>query len=1407
MRVHLGLGLAVLLGVVACSGGKTDPQKGVPDGGPGNSAPTLAALAAVTVSEGASQSVSLVATDPDGDPLQFSLVSPPAFVTVSGATLTVAPGFSDAGDYTVTVHVSDGAHGVEGSFALTVTNVNRPPVLQPVSDVSMLSGATLQLQLQASDPDGDPVSLTLSAAPAFAHLTGSQLTLAPEASDVGTHPLILTASDGSASTSQTVSVTVSATNAVPVVSGLGQTDSSGTAVSPGSVAFSAPGLQAAFTDGDGDSVQLQAEVVLASAAFAGTVTHSTALSASSPQTIDLGTLPPGAYKWQVRAKDSRGGTSAWVAYNNGGTAFTVGAGTIQGSISILGGKAATNQTTVTLNLSAQSTAGAVTQMHFSNDGATWTSFEPYATTKSGYALATPGTDGVKTLWVEFQDAAGNVATASDTIVLDTVPPAAPGIDYRGGSHVSNVDPVPFTMTTAEPSTDGLELGYLVSDGVDTNFNPMGSLSWVPFSATLTTSGQWGQHHSLYAALRDAAGNTSGLTRYEMVLDTVRPTVSSVSPGFGETGVPVTSPISVTFSEAIDPASVNATNLSVTGASGHWEFNGTATRATYVLDAPMGVGVNVVVTVQDVTDLAGNALAAPYSDNFTTGDRTLLTSAAVPLSGKTLRATNPAGTMVLIPHGDGGANPSNSAADLTWAFWNGQGWTGGSLGNGATLGSDGVSDAKLIAWGNKFVAVWGSRWAIFDQGAWTYPSAPSPRGDFAANSLGLMQTWLGTVTYYDYHFNSYVTDYRVNVQRFDGSAWGPVVAAADRVGPTFLSYADPRIAASADDFAVMYETNELVAYDTVQYAAVVIRYDQGAWSGGTRLIKGGYSSSVGALLGNADGFAAYLPGNGQSSVYSSASGTWTQPTGLSSTLVATDGQGFAAAANDGSVRIFANGTWGAATPMSGKPELLVGDAGRYLVVHRDDATATLTARIYEGGAWSEPYSSPAAASAQGITASDATFSGADAAVAYVADGSANVLLRQGGAWTVQSGLQSDAATTGGLAVVDAAGAVSALFGNGRDCVQRTWAGTAFGGPTTVSTTTFQTDARNPQIAFLSNGHGLATWEQSDRGIFKVFAAEFDGTQWGAATAVSGLPADSTRIAVNGTQFEVLFRSEPETGGCGVYAVPFVPGTGVGAVAELVSPASSDASDVAVRLASDGSGFLAVFGERSSGATQSSAMVSTSADGVTWTSPATLETTVDASYEQPAVVGNPLGYLIATPTSSTARSVRLYSGGSLGAATVYGNDVFLAANPTSFAVAQLYSSSVGIQIYSAGAWAPEATVGGGRPTAFVGGDAGFRIAFGNTTSVWEGTSWSYPQTIGADLSAMVPRGSEYAGIATQWSGEPLAFKSNGSTLEAASAPNLPGVSGSITLGAGTTSYWALGLATDPAFGTRQVEVGGF
>ena len=98
-------------------------------------------------------------------------------------------------------------------------------------------------------------------------------------------------------------------------------------------------------------------------------------------------------------------------------------------------------------------------------------------------------------------------------------------------------------------------------------------------------------------------------------DTTAPTVTGTSPADGVVDVAISSAISVTFSEAMDPATIDTSTFTVSGATGTVSYSGTT--AMFTPDV-LANGTAYTVTVSTgVTDTAGNGLAADYVFSFTT----------------------------------------------------------------------------------------------------------------------------------------------------------------------------------------------------------------------------------------------------------------------------------------------------------------------------------------------------------------------------------------------------------------------------------------------------------------------------------------------------------------------------------------------------------------------------------------------------------------------------------------------------------------------------------------------------------------------------------------------------------------------------------------------------------------------
>ncbi len=167
------------------------------------------------------QLVGSASSDPDGDALTFawSLTTVP---TGSSAALSdpaaVAPTFvaDVAGSYVAELVVSDGQGGSAADIvtitAESVVAGNRPPVLDPIGDLSVDLGSTLSFTLTASDPDGDTLGFTASPLPllegAGLNSATGEFAFTPNEGQVGDISITFIVSDGVAMDAEPIVITV-----------------------------------------------------------------------------------------------------------------------------------------------------------------------------------------------------------------------------------------------------------------------------------------------------------------------------------------------------------------------------------------------------------------------------------------------------------------------------------------------------------------------------------------------------------------------------------------------------------------------------------------------------------------------------------------------------------------------------------------------------------------------------------------------------------------------------------------------------------------------------------------------------------------------------------------------------------------------------------------------------------------------------------------------------------------------------------------------------------------------------------------------------------------------------------------------------------------------------------------------
>src|SRR3990172_5274692 len=81
----------------------------------------------------------------------------------------------------------------------------------------------------------------------------------------------------------------------------------------------------------------------------------------------------------------------------------------------------TNSPFVTLTISATDATSEVSQMRFNSDNTTWTSWEPFSTSRFWILSAL---DGTRTVHVQLENGAGLNSEYQDTIILDATRPTA-----------------------------------------------------------------------------------------------------------------------------------------------------------------------------------------------------------------------------------------------------------------------------------------------------------------------------------------------------------------------------------------------------------------------------------------------------------------------------------------------------------------------------------------------------------------------------------------------------------------------------------------------------------------------------------------------------------------------------------------------------------------------------------------------------------------------------------------------------------------------------------------------------------------------------------------------------------------------------------------------------------------------
>jgi RHS repeat-associated protein len=573
-----------------------------------NQPPSISSAAGAAVALGQTYYYAVKATDPDGDPLTYSLKVAPAGMAIdSSGLITWHPTAAQLGPNPVLVHVDDGRGGsAEQAFTVQVVTQqsNHPPSVTSTPPLAATVGSLYAYNATGNDPDGTPLVWSLDAAPTGMSIDPAQGTVrwTPTADELGSQNVVLRLTNGGGlSVTQSFTVTVRAVNVPPVIT-------------------SAPPTQA----GAG---QAYSYAVRASDADGDSLTYSLTADPAG-MTIDPAT---GMIRWTPTAAQV-GTQSAAVLVDDGqGETATQTWNVVVSATPIL------RPPTIT---SMPSSAGTVGQAY---------TYQVAATDPQGQALAyslgqtpagmtidpssglvkwTPGATqtGTQTVQVIATDQAG--LAANQTYSLSVIVNQPPVITSVAPTTVTAGLLYAYDVQATDP--DGDPLTYTLTAGpAGMTLDPFGRLRWTTGIPNIGTA-----HVSLSVADGHGAPVAQSFD-VTVQADTQAPKVQlSLSANPADLGSQVTFVVNAT-----DNVGVTALDLTVGGT--HVALDATG-RATLTMSTAGDLSV-----VATATDAAGNTGTA--SDTLSVIDRSVTNPPTVsfdtPADGSTITApTNIIGTV-------------------------------------------------------------------------------------------------------------------------------------------------------------------------------------------------------------------------------------------------------------------------------------------------------------------------------------------------------------------------------------------------------------------------------------------------------------------------------------------------------------------------------------------------------------------------------------------------------------------------------------------------------------------------------------------------------------------------------------------------------------------------------------------
>jgi len=188
------------------------------------------------------------------------------------------------------------------------------------------------------------------------------------------------------------------------------------------------------------------------------------------------------------------------------------------------------------------------------------------------------------------------------VVPDQTPPTVSML-LAGGRAATNLLTVPVTVSAGDDLSGVADMAFSADGSTFTG--------WAAFQRSTTWTFSPGDGlRTLWAKVRNGAGLESAPVTATVTIDTVPPSADALSPAPGASVVGLRPPFTVTFDEPMDPASWSDLGLIVQAAdgalvAGDYTYDVERRVGTFVPSSDLVPGALYIVTIGNVTDLAGN----------------------------------------------------------------------------------------------------------------------------------------------------------------------------------------------------------------------------------------------------------------------------------------------------------------------------------------------------------------------------------------------------------------------------------------------------------------------------------------------------------------------------------------------------------------------------------------------------------------------------------------------------------------------------------------------------------------------------------------------------------------------------------------------------------------------------------